>query len=162
MKKKRFYPDTLPEFEYEPDFEAFQILQIGSESGQGIITRKAFNPGDIVFRFTGFLLTEVSLFSLQIRPGLHLHDPFFMGKVLHSCNPNMLCDMQKRTFTACKTIYPGDIITMDYETTEDRLFRPFRCVCGADNCRGLIRGKKVVEVESLTVLKEMDIKLKAQ
>jgi hypothetical protein len=30
---------------------------------------------------------------------------------------------------------------MDYETTEDELFRAFNCACGSVSCRGQIKGK---------------------
>lgn len=39
----------------------------------------------------------------------------------------------------CK-IVPGEYLTMDYETTEEELFREFTCCCGSDKCRGLIQG----------------------
>jgi hypothetical protein len=64
-----------------------------------------------------------------------------MGKVLHSSEPNMSCDMSTRTFTAIEPIAAGACITMDYEQTEDILFRAFQCACGAPTCRGLIAGR---------------------
>jgi hypothetical protein len=91
--------------------------------------------------FTGKVDNELSLYSLQITAGVHIHDPYFMGKVIHSCDPNMSCDMKTFTFTAIKDIYQGDFLTMDYETTEDILYRSFVCNCGSKNCRRLIRGK---------------------
>ena len=136
----RFYPDFYPRFTYEPTKERFRIIQT-QDVGEGIISLASFQPGEIVFKFAGVLLSEVTLFTLQLKPGNHLHDPFFMGKVLHSCDPNMSCDMETQTFTAIKPIRKGDYLTMDYETTEDVLFRSFECQCGAPNCKKLIKGK---------------------
>ncbi len=136
----RFYPEFYPRFSYEPTREMFEIIQT-DEKGEGIISQASFRPGDIVFKFAGVLLSEITLYTLQMKPGSHLHDPFFMGKVLHSCDPNMSCDMDTQTFTAIKEIKPGDFLTMDYETTEDELFRAFECSCGAPNCKKLIKGK---------------------
>ncbi|HPS56750.1 MAG TPA: SET domain-containing protein-lysine N-methyltransferase [Spirochaetota bacterium] len=137
----RFYPDFYPRFMHEPTKEKFSIIKT-DDVGEGIISQASFMPGDIVFKFAGVLLSEVTLFTLQLKEGNHLHDPFFMGKVLHSCDPNMSCDMETQTFTAVKEIKPGDFLTMDYETTEEELFRSFECRCGAPNCKKLIMGKK--------------------
>ena len=110
-------------------------------SAKELFHSRLLQPVRLVFKFAGVLLSEVTLFTLQMQPGYHLHDPFFMGKVLHSCDPNMHCDMSTQTFTAIKDIKPGDFLTMDYETTEDELFRSFECQCGAPNCKKLIKGK---------------------
>lgn len=139
----RFYPDSFPQFDYEPTTDRFAIQRIGDSVGEGIVSLVHFNPGDIVFRFTGFLLNEMTLFTLQYGSSLHIHDPYFMGKTLHSCDPNLSCDMSKREFTAVREINPGDLLTMDYEQTEDALFRGFECGCGSSSCRGLILGRLV-------------------
>ena len=136
----RFYPDFYPEFAYEPTTDHFEIRYIGDGVGQGVVALTAFEPGDIVFRFTGIFSSEITLFTLRVNDHLHLHDPFFMGKILHSCDPNCHVDMQTRTFTAIKPIRPGDFVTMDYAQTEAVLYRPFECACRAPNCRGLITG----------------------
>lgn len=139
----RFYPDFMPPFEHEPTTDRFEIRNIDGSKGQGAVALVEFQPGDIVFRFSGFFTNEITQFTLQYQPGIHIHDPYFMGKVLHSCDPNMWCDMPTRTFIATRRILPGECITMDYEQTEDVLFRAFECGCGAPNCRGLIQGRLV-------------------
>eukprot|EP00438_Fugacium_kawagutii_P027767 Skav220622 [mRNA] locus=scaffold112:95519:96066:+ [translate_table: standard] len=63
-----------------------------------------------------------------------------MGKVLHSCEPNSRCDVWSRQFHAVLPIQAGELVTMDYASTEPRLFRDFVCQCGAKNCRGEITG----------------------
>jgi tyrocidine synthetase-3 len=138
--QNRFYPDFYPRYSYEPTRDRFSIIPSG-EKGEGMISLVDFEPGDIVFRFMGLLSEEITLFTLQMGPGAHIHDPFVMGKVLHCCDPNMVCDMDTRIFTAVKPIRSGDYLTMDYETTEDQLYRSFNCGCGAENCRGFIAGK---------------------
>jgi uncharacterized protein len=144
----RFYPEFVPPFPHEPNPSNFAIRPIGKGVGEGVVALKAFEQGQIVFRFTGFYMSEQTLFTLQVEPGLFVHDPFFMGKVLHRCDPNCAVDMKRRQFTARRPIMPGEWITMNYETTEDELFRSFVCVCGDAPCEGfepsrLIQGKKV-------------------
>lgn len=143
----RFYPDSFPQFEYEPTRDRFDIRRIGDGVGEGIVSLVAFKPGQIAFRFAGVLMNEITLFTLQYAQGLHLHDPFFMGKLLHSCEPNLSCDMSKREFTVVRPILPGELLTMDYEQTEDVLYRPFQCECGAPGCKGLIQGRLVREAQ---------------
>lgn len=144
----RFYPESVPPFPHEPSPSHFEIRAIGNEVGEGIVALKAFEAGQIVFGFTGFYLSQQTLFTLQVEPGLFIHDPFFMGKVLHRCDPNCSVDMKRCEFTARRPIMPGEWITMNYEQTEDELFRAFVCVCGAVPCEGfepnrLIQGRKV-------------------
>ena len=136
---KRFYPNYVEGFEYEPDRNRFRI--IGDEiKGEGIITLVPFRKDEIVFRFTGEILPYQTLFTLQIRRGAYIHDPFFMGKLLHSCEPSLICDMSTFTFTATREILANEYLSMDYESTEEELFREFFCHCGSPDCRGLIRG----------------------
>jgi len=139
----RFYPNSLPAFALEPTSDKFAIESVCDKRGEGVISLTHFEPGDIVFAFTGFLVMRVTLYTLQVSKGVHLHDPYFMGKILHACAPNTSCDMEKQVFIAAKEIKPRDILTMDYETVEDELYRPFYCECGSPNCKGLIQGKGI-------------------
>lgn len=149
MLTGRFYPDAMPTFPNEPSPDRFNIVQVGDSVGEGVQAVVDFKAGDTLFSFTGFFTAEITLFSLQVQEGLHLHDPFFMGKILHSCNPNASCNMQTRTFTALRPIKAGEFVTMDYCETEDYLFRTFPCECGAPNCRGYVKGRKQeIPVES--------------
>lgn len=141
----RFYPDSLPPYPLEPSTEDFAILDLGAV-GQGVVTLKPFHQGEVLFVFSGFLTTEISQFTLQVSKGVHIHDPFFMGKVLHSCDPNTYCDMERRMFTALRPIASGECITMDYMQTETELFKSFVCNCGADHCRKVIGVEDTVHV----------------
>jgi tyrocidine synthetase-3 len=141
MLSYRFYPDDIPPFPHEPTRDRFEIVR-GEDIGEGVCSLVAFSPEDIVFQFTGTYMSEITQFSLQIHADLHLHDPYFMGKILHSCDPNTLVDMEQRQFIALKPIAPGDMVTMDYAQTEDVLFKTFICSCGAPNCRGLVTGRQ--------------------
>ena len=137
----RFYPDSMPRFADEPTRDRFDIRPISDGAGEGIVALVDFAPGDVVFRFSGFLMQEQTLFTLQVEPGVYIHDPYFMGKTLHSCDPNCDVDMRTRTFTARRHIRAGDLVTMDYDQTEDMLWRAFDCGCGAASCRGRIAGR---------------------
>ena len=139
---QRYYSHICPPFAHEPTRDRVKVITTEDGKGEGLQALRSFHAGEIVFTFTGTVVSEQTLYTLQIEPGKYLSDPLVMGKVLHSCAPNMHCDMRTLTFTALRDIAPGDMRTMDYESTEDELFRPFLCGCGAANCRGWIRGRK--------------------
>ncbi len=138
----RFYPEQLPAFANEPTRDRFDIVRVGDSVGEGVVSCVSFQTGETIFSFTGFFSQEITRFSLQVNENLHLHDPYFMGKILHSCAPNAFCDMQNREFIALRDIAPDEFITMDYAQTEDVLFQIFDCSCGALNCRGTVRGRR--------------------
>ncbi len=144
VESLRYYDSICPRFPNEPTRDKFAIVK-STAYGEGVISLVHFNPGDVVFTFAGSILSYQTLFTLQIEEGKYIEDPIVMGKILHSCDPNMHCSMSSLTFTAIKTIKPYDFLFMDYETTEDELFRQFDCSCGSDSCRGRIRGKKFVK-----------------
>jgi hypothetical protein len=144
---KRFYPDSLPSFPNEPTPDNFAIHRISDSVGEGVVAQAHFAEGDIVCAFSGYFVEAITQFSLTVGDDLHIHDPYFMGKVLHSCDPSLHCDMTRRQFIAKRAIQPGDIITMDYDQTEPHLFRPFHCSCGAKNCRGFIAGHAAVSYQ---------------
>jgi len=137
----RFYPDTVPRFELEPLADKFAIQFFDDRQGEGVISLKEVLPNEELFVFTGFLISDITQYSLQIKHGLHIHDPYFMGKILHSCDPNSICDMDKRLFIAIKKIAPMEAVTMDYASTEHKLYKNFHCNCHSSNCRGFIKGR---------------------
>ncbi len=141
----RLYPERIAPFDHEPTADRFLVQSFGPNMGEGLVSLVDIEPGEIAFCFRGDFYAQITLFTLQVRPGLHIHDPWVMGKVLHSCDPNMDCNMETFTFTARKAIRAGDLVTMDYDQTEERLFRPFLCGCGSPLCRGWIRGSKAHE-----------------
>ncbi len=140
-KTGRFYPDDIAPFAREPNNVDFSIDFIGPEVGYGVVAHRSFAPGEAVFAFSGVVVDSPTQFSLQLPEGGHLHDPWFMGKVLHHCDPNSVVDMSRRVFIARRPVMPGDCVTMDYAQTEDYLFRVFECECDAEVCRGSIKGR---------------------
>lgn len=137
----RFYPDEIPPFPHEPSARHFGISDFGTR-GRGVYALASFEAGALLFAFSGIVVSEITQYSLQLADRLHIHDPWFMGFVLHSCDPNALCDVASRRFTAARFIAAGEPVTMDYESTEDSLYRRFRCICGSTRCRGTIRGRR--------------------
>lgn len=137
----RIYPDFLPVVLDEPRREDFRVIDVDDQRGQGVEVLRAYRAGQVLFRMNGVLREHVTQYTLQVGPGEHLDDPYFAGKVLHSCEPNAQLDPATRLYTAVRDIQPGELLTMDYDQTEDYLFRAFECRCGALCCRGYVAGR---------------------
>ena len=113
--------------------------------GLGIRCNKKFKKGEIVFTYKeGILMQEQTQHSLQVRPEVFLEHPI-AGYVQHSCNPNCWASNSTLQFICKIDIKAGDMITMDYEQTEDELFKAFNCTCASPICRGYISGRLVVD-----------------
>lgn len=136
------YPHNLDNKGNYPLKSDFSVNNREKEKGYGVYTLKDFKRGSLVARFTGRISSEIVQHSLQASPNEHLFDPYFSGLLLHSCDPNIVVDMQDFTIWAIRDIYAGEALTMDYASTEDYLFKQFKCLCGSDNCRHWITGRR--------------------
>ena len=136
------YPDSFGTHPQFPQQDDFVINKTSQHKGLGILTNKSFKAGELVAKIAGPKVTEIQQHTLQINQDLHLHDTYFSGYFLYSCDPNINVDMQKLEVWAIKPIKKNTYLYMDYTTTEDHLYKNFECTCNAFNCRKIIRGKK--------------------
>ena len=141
-EKLSVYPESYGSDPLFPRVADFEIHKTSRSKGLGVVTKRAFAKGEFLAKLGGPTTSEVLQHTLQISKGCHLHDTYFSGYFLHSCDPNIHVDMQKLEVTALKSIKKNSYLYMDYSETEDYLFRIFRCGCGSKKCRGIIRGKK--------------------
>lgn len=109
--------------------------------GRLVLARTGFRAGAWIARFDGVTVSYMTQHSLQKSPRLHLVDLFFAGLLAHACEPNAVLDMDRQNLHALRDIAPGTVLTIDYDATEDELFAPFACGCGAAACRGVIAGR---------------------
>lgn len=65
-------------------------------------------------------------------------DPEHWRPVNHACDPNAW--LQGLDVVARRAIADGEEITLDYATFYDERMPDFTCACGAEACRGTIRG----------------------
>jgi hypothetical protein len=137
----RIYPSFLPVVSDEPQAEDFHVVDVDEHRGQGVEVLRDFSAGDVLFRMNGVLRDYVTQYTLQVGQDQHLDDPYFAGKILHCCDPNARLDPESRLYFAVRDISEGELLTMDYDETEDVLYRAFECRCGADNCRGYVAGR---------------------
>lgn len=131
-----------------PSFDTFQIIQTQDGRGAGVRVLKAFARGRRMARVSGQITAFCRLHTLQINAHTHLYDPHFSGLLLHSCDPNVRLDMAGFELWSLRDIAAGEMLTMDYASTEDVLMRQFECHCGAPNCRRWITGAKELPNDS--------------
>lgn len=121
--------------------EAVEVVRLDACRGLGVRARKGFSAGNTLHLFAGIVSDRICQHSLQVDAVRHLSDTRYIGYLSHGCDPNCRLDMTAFALVALKNIAPGDILTIDYATTEDRLHRQFACRCGAAQCRGWITGR---------------------
>jgi tyrocidine synthetase-3 len=138
----RLYPDSIPCLDGEPLREVFEVVN-DQKFGKCIKSKVSFTRGQFVAMIhSKIILNSPNLHSAQISINEHIYDPWFAGLITHSCEPNLMFDTKLPGFYAVKDIKPGDILTQDYELTEDNLYQKFLCDCGTVTCRGKIQGRK--------------------
>lgn len=125
-----------------PTDDQFEVTSVSGKVGKGVRAKRAFARGSRVACFTGQLMPHVMQHTLQVSPQAHLHDPWFVGLLTHSCAPNCILDMQRLEIWALVDVEPGQLLTIDYAVTEDVLHRQFACGCGSAACRKWITGRR--------------------
>ena len=152
------YPHKLDSKGNYPLKTDFSVNRYEQEKGYGVYTLRQYERGNLVARFTGSTISEIIQHSLQLSSGQHILDSYFAGFLLHSCDPNIVLDMNDLTIWAIKDIEKGDALTMDYASTEDYLFKQFKCLCGSDNCRQWVTGRReTVNSEGINLLNQSHI-----
>tara|TARA_R100000005_G_scaffold42074_1_gene19808 strand:- start:2372 stop:3385 length:1014 start_codon:yes stop_codon:yes gene_type:complete len=141
LARERLYPLEFPSYFMEPKSSEFVVKRCGA-LGKALIAKRGFSKGERLFIFTGITLSKMTQHSLQVEAGIHIHDPYVMGYAIHSCKPNCTVDVKERTFTALENIKENDLITMNYNETEDVLYKDFICECGFCD-KTLIQGKNL-------------------
>ncbi|WPN24474.1 SET domain-containing protein [Pseudomonas marginalis] len=124
-----------------PSTKHFEVVHAVDGMGAGIKAQVAFDSRVCIAKISGYALSERRLHTLQLSSRLHLYDCWFTGLLSHSCEPNVFLDLHYLEVWTLHEILAGDLLTMDYASTEDVLFRQFACQCRELNCRGWVTGR---------------------
>lgn len=151
------YPKEYGDDPWFPQAKYFKVVDKNGIEGKGVFCYKPFKKGELLAKIHGEVTQEITQHTLQIDETNHLLDLYFVGYLLHSCNPNVIVDMKNRTVRALRQIKANSFLYMDYASTEDVLYKQFHCSCGSANCRGLILGRKEMPLtnETLSSLKKL-------
>lgn len=118
------------------------MICFSEDIGFGVQTLTDFAEGAVFDRFTGEIGPEITQHSLQVGHGLHISATRFIGYLSHGCAPNCRLDMDRFELIALRDIAAGELLTIDYAATEDRLHVQFACRCAASDCRRWITGRQ--------------------
>ena len=125
-----------------PTRDKFAKVEVGEGRGLGVRSLTAIPSGNLVACISGIITHHRGLHTLQINQHAHFLDLDFVGFLTHSCSPNVRVCLSEFKVWALADICEGDVLTMDYASTEDVLFRQFECCCTSPNCRGWITGRR--------------------
>ena len=115
---------TPEDKEVFPTSNSLKLKNYG-KYGKGVFALRSFEKGALIGSFTGIVGTEIKQHTLQLAPGSHIYDPYFIGFMLHSCDPNARLDMGAKRLFCIKNIKVDESITVDYTLTENVLFKQF-------------------------------------
>ena len=117
--------------------------------GEGVFATKCFTAGEIVMlgRIEKKLYKNHSHAS-QIGENEYVLHTGLITKVNHSCNPDCgirpsETEADAHDFVAMRDINVNEEITFDYAMRNyDVNYFPEHCICGSEDCRGMISGWK--------------------
>ena len=115
--------------------------------GLGVFAGRPFQAGEWILTAVGQLVSEQTMFSIQVDWDWHLDVEPPARFLNHSCNPNAGVRMKEQLtpmFIALREIAKDEEITFDYAMTEfmhyprndPRLEFDLSCACGSPECRG--------------------------
>ena len=106
---------------------------------RGLFAHRVFNKGEIILMLKGNHFLKPSRTSIQVGKDKHVEN-YEGGLINHHCNPSanilIIPDVEPAIVVANKTIFKGEEITFDYETTEIEMAEPFKCACHGNWIRG--------------------------
>ena len=106
---------------------------------KGLFTNRTFDKGEIILLLKGNHFPFPTRTSIQVGKDKHVEN-YEGGLINHNCNPNSniltIPDVEPAIVVANTTIFKGEEITFDYETTEVDMAKPFKCNCHGNWIRG--------------------------
>lgn len=131
-------------------------LEVSITNGfKSLITTEKISKGDTVLILGGKRSDTPDRLSVQIDKNLHaIDDETTQFQYLnHNCSPNTY--FKGEELIALKDLEPGDHVVFDYNSTEYELSNPFTCICGASNCKGIIKGYKHLSPAEKEAIKDI-------
>jgi hypothetical protein len=143
---------------------SLSVVQLGPKHA-GVVALDIFKKGSVVYEFEGEVIEEPSRTSIEVYEDIHLEDDLKIASFInHKCKPNSKVKYlsgrggwgdrfdvfhattrveklgkkrgRKIRFIALKNIEIGEQITFDYNTTEYKIFQPFKCDCHGKLIKG--------------------------
>jgi SET domain len=119
-------------------------------SHRSLFSMKAFKPEEPIVGFIARAThTTPNYLTVQISDNVHIELlPECLECANHSCEPNCFFNTTTMELMAIKPIKKGDELTFFYPSAEWDMDRSFDCLCGNENCIGVIQGAKHLSKEA--------------
>ncbi len=125
-------------------FRNLLVIQKTSDRGWGLYAKRTFDLGDKIFSSKAISSsTKRSSHSIQTGCNTHVTMDLPARFINHSCDANTGIqdnEFGAYDFYAMRTIYEGEELTLDYETTESEISAFEKCFCESDKCRVNLKG----------------------
>lgn len=128
------------------------VRDCSDRGGHSVFASERIEKGELIVVWSGMLVNGATLdtmaqtvrrYSLQVEEDsflVSLTDCEPADYVNHSCEPNAGLSGQI-ALVALRRIEPGEEVTYDYAMSDGSDYDAFRCLCGADACRGRVSGE---------------------
>ena len=120
--------------------------------------------GSFITDLWGPVVDLATPYTIQVEVNKHVDPVGPLKRTNHSCRPNSKFIFQQRNqngpiqgpdgnyqvvwyLVAKRDIKKGEDITFDYTTTEFEMARGFKCLCGAVECLGEVKGFRFLPAE---------------
>lgn len=135
-----------------------EIHKLAESDHHLLKSTQSFKQNDIICSFGASKIhNQPSKYTVQISEDKHIIlQPEFLQYINHSCNPNVFFNTTTMNLVALRNIEQGDELTFFYPSTEWFMADPFNCLCGEENCIGVIKGAKELTNEVLVQYKLTD------
>lgn len=105
---------------------------------QAVFITRAISRDEVLGRLTGPVLAERTRYTIE-REG-RFYDPAPPIRfVNHSCDPS--ATWVGHELRALRALEIGAEVTFDYHQTETAIAWNFTCLCGSENCRGVVKSQ---------------------
>ncbi len=126
------------------------VIAIHTENKvRSLVARQDFKRGEVIYQIPAEKVSDKpNRFTVQMDRNLHTE----VGKLSalnHSCNPNVILDMEKMVVVACRDIKAGDELSFFYPSTEWEMAAPFICLCGSPSCIHVVAGARFLPLSTL-------------
>ncbi len=117
--------------------------------GKRLISLNTIKKDTLFYQIKNYMiLNQPTYQSIQISSDQHLWEDAVIY-LNHSCDPNIMIDLKMMGLRALKDINAHEELTFFYPSTEWEMQRPFTCVCGAEQCLGIIKGARFLSDDIL-------------
>ena len=114
-------------------------IRLIKQGMRGLFANRTFDKGEIILLLKGNYFNKPTRTSIQVGRDKHVEN-YEGGLINHHCNPSanivVIPEVEPALVVANKTIFKGEEITFDYETTEVDMAEPFKCNCHGNWIRG--------------------------